>query len=311
MKRSLPLLATLALAGACGEANDPTQLESVAAAFQSVPVGFENTQSSFAGAALGDNTWMPEGRDRSGHGHGGPGRGKGFGFGFHFFMGGGLHGLFIGDGFGPGFGRGRGEPGLIGVCTFDASSGRIHCDPLTHRGLTVTRSAAYLDADGNSQSVFDTLTTNSVNVRVAVTGTLTRRRDSATSVVDGASDRTVTGLAPSSPARTVNGASRGRETISGADSTGAYTAERVAGDTVTNVVIPKPGAGDGPRYPTAGTVIRSMQVTLSRAGESPVVSSRREVITYDGSSTARIVITHDGATRNCTMPLPRGRLSCS
>ena len=39
--------------------------------------------------------------------------------------------------------------------------------------------------------------------------------------------------------------------------------------------------------------------------------SRREVITYDGSATAKVEITENGTTRNCTRPLPRGQLSCS
>ena len=39
--------------------------------------------------------------------------------------------------------------------------------------------------------------------------------------------------------------------------------------------------------------------------------SRREVVTYDGSATAKVVITENGATKSCTRPLPRGQLSCS
>jgi hypothetical protein len=54
-----------------------------------------------------------------------------------------------------------------------------------------------------------------------------------------------------------------------------------------------------------------MQATLKYAGEDAVTLSRREVVTYDGSATAKVVITQDGATRNCTRPLPRGPLSCS
>jgi hypothetical protein len=35
------------------------------------------------------------------------------------------------------------------------------------------------------------------------------------------------------------------------------------------------------------------------------------VVTYDGTATAKVVITRDGTTRNCTVALPRGRPSCS
>jgi hypothetical protein len=225
-------------------------------------------------------------------------------------MGGGLGGLFIGDGFGLGFGRGRGDGDLIGICTFDASSGRINCDPVTNRGLTVTRSAAYKDVNGNAQTAFDTATTNSINIQVSITGTRIRR-DNDTSVVNELSDRTIAGLVASSTQRTIDGASKANETTTGSDSAGHFIAIRVAGDTTTGVIIPKPSGVSGKPYPTAGTVTRSMSVTVTYDGQSPETRSRREVITYDGSTTAKIVITQDGTTKNCTLPLPRGRISCS
>lgn len=311
MKRILPLLTAAALVAGCSESTDPSTLASLSAAFQSVPVGFDNAQHSFSGSSGGDSgnpEWGPQGDGRGGN-HG-PGRGHGGGPGFGGFMGGGLGRLFIGDGFGLGFGRGRGDGDLIGICSYSASTGRISCDPVSNRGLTVTRSAAYQDVNGNSQSAFDTLTTNSINVQVTVTGTRTRR-DNATSVVDDASDRTVSGLVPSSTERTINGTSRASESISGSDSTGPFTAVRLAGDTTVNVVIPKATTANQHPYPTAGTVTRSMQVMLTRDGQAPTTNSRREVVTYDGSTTAKIVITQDGATKNCTLPLPRGRLTCS
>jgi hypothetical protein len=42
-----------------------------------------------------------------------------------------------------------------------------------------------------------------------------------------------------------------------------------------------------------------------------VSRSREEDVTYDGSTTAKVVITKNGVTKNCTLPLPHGRLSCS
>jgi hypothetical protein len=107
----------------------------------------------------------------------------------------------------------------------------------------------------------------------------------------------------------VNGASAGTESTKGTEDSVAFTATRSAGDTINGLVIP---IQDGrPTYPTAGTVIRSMQAVVTLAGKSPSTSSRREVITYDGSTTAKVVITHDGVTKNCTKPLPHGRLTCT
>ena len=59
------------------------------------------------------------------------------------------------------------------------------------------------------------------------------------------------------------------------------------------------------------TIVRAMQATVTVDGKSPVSSSRKEVVTYDGSATAKVTITKDGTTKTCTMPLPFGRLECS
>jgi hypothetical protein len=107
----------------------------------------------------------------------------------------------------------------------------------------------------------------------------------------------------------VNGASAGTETTTGTSSRGAFTASRVVGDTTTGIVIP---IATGTRsYPTAGTTIRSITATLAYAGASPVSLTRREVVTYDGSATAKVEITQNGTTKSCTRPLPRGPLTCS
>jgi hypothetical protein len=82
----------------------------------------------------------------------------------------------------------------------------------------------------------------------------------------------------------------------------------VAGDTTTGLVIPI--LAGKPTYPTAGTVVRSMQATVTIAGGTPANSSRREVITYNGTATANVTVTQDGVTKSCTMPLPHGHLSC-
>jgi hypothetical protein len=124
----------------------------------------------------------------------------------------------------------------------------VICDPVTHDGLTITRSAAYKDGSGTVQSAFDSLTTTSVNIRVSVTGTKVRR-DNDTSVVQHTSDRTVTGLAPASTQRTVNGTSSGTENIHGSNTTGSFTAVRTIGDTINGVVIPQGSMGFRPPVP--------------------------------------------------------------
>ena len=295
--------AAVLFSSACQLSTDASSGDSVLlTAFESAPFAMSNVSSTFEASAESNSApWGPRGPG-GGRRHGGPGP-------MGFMMGGGLGGPFLGGGFGFGFGHrppGEGDP--FAHCTYDPATGRVECDPITRHGLTIVRSAGFLDAEGNPQSAFDEQTTNTVNTRISVTGTMTRR-DGATSEVDHESDRTVSGLAAGSTERTVNGTSRGHELTNGTNDTGDFTAERIAGDTIQGVVIP---ILDGnPSYPTAGTIIRSMQVTLTYAGEAPVTRNRREVITYDGSDTATIVITHNGETRTCQLPLPRGRPSCS
>ena len=138
----------------------------------------------------------------------------------------------------------------------------------------------------------------------------TTRRDSSTSTINETSSQTVTGLAAGSAQRTVNGASSGTESSTGNSSQGAFTAQRVVGDTTTEVDIPARSTTNLQPYPTAGTVVRSMSATVTITGQAATKSTRREIVTYDGTATAKVVITVDGTTQNCTLPLPRGRLAC-
>jgi hypothetical protein len=332
------------LGAACAELNSPRQSSLSAAAltgaFSTVPVGFGDVTSSFIGTSAANvpsaGFWLGGGREGSME------RGA--------LMGGGLAANYSGEGegFGRGFAnRGPFGGGLPCTGTFNSSTGRVTCETETRNGLTINRSAQYKNAAGTVQQAFDSATTNSVNIQSSVTGTVTYTPDSsnsnrgpggggrgpgrpcwgdgrgigglllgdtakivsATTSVNDASDRTVTGLASGSTQRTVNGTSKGQESTTGESSRGKFTATRVVGDTTTGVVIPVSTTGQ--TYPTAGTVIRSMQASLTYSGQAATTVSRREVVTYDGSATAKVVITENGTTRNCTRPLPRGPLTCS
>jgi hypothetical protein len=304
MTRSLTPMAVIALglaAAGCQDSGVPASNSSavdLSNAFSSLPVGFSDVQNTF-----GDSTgtpWTPGAGGRGHHGGGAAGGGM---------MCGGLGG-FVGFGLGLGNGHGLFGSQLSGTCAFDAASGRVACDPVTRDGLTVTRSAQYTDVGGAVQQAFDSATTNAVNLQVAVSGTRIRR-DGDTAEVQHASDRTVSGLAAGSTGRTVNGTSAGTEKTAGSDSVGTFNAVRTIGDTIQEVVVPVAADSNATSYPTAGTIIRSMQVSVTYTGQSSTSSSRREVITFDGSNTAAVVVTQDGTTQNCTLALPHGRLTCS
>jgi hypothetical protein len=299
MRRYLtPVAAALTIGlAACQDSGSPsTGNAALTDAFATVPLGFGEVESTFPNSAdSGMISWSPGGIRMGGfHDRGGMMCGGERGF-LNFPL------LF-------GFGRGFYHGEFFGHCAFNATTGRVECDTVLRHGLSVVRSAAYTDASGAVQQHFDSLT-NTVNVKIDVAGTFTRH-DNDTSVVEHHSDRTVTGLAHGSTARTVSGTSAGTETTTGTDTTGSFTAVRVVGDTVHDVVIPVPTDSTRP-LPTSGSIVRAMSVTVTYTGQSPVTSSRREVITFDGSSTATVVITKDGVTRNCTLSLPRGQLSCS
>lgn len=306
------------LSAACADGTAPSaRSASLATALTSALSGNDQSQTSFVGSpsSASGRGWAT---DDGPHDNGG-------------FMGGGLGSYFLGDEFGPDHRHGRfGEDGLDGSCAFDATSGRVECAAVTHHGLTIVRSASYLDAAGNVQQARDTATTNTINTITTVTGTAVfdgRRghhddgdRDDAASASDDAqrhadttavvltSSRTVTGLASGSTARTVNATSSGTETTKGSDSTGHFTITRIAGDTTSGLLIPV--TTTGPSYPTAGTIVRSMQATLAYDGAAPASTQRREVITFDGSAVAKMVVTQDGTTKSCTIPLPHGHPTC-
>ena len=150
-------------------------------------------------------------------------------------------------------------------------------------------------------------TTNKVVLTSEVSGTKTRR-DSATSVIAHKSNRTITGLAAGSTQRTVAGTSVGTETTTGTTDAGAFQAIRTVNDTTTGIIIPL--VSGKPTFPSAGRVSRNMGAAVTVAGAT-TTHKRSEVVTYDGSATASVVITQDGKTKNCKLPLPRGRLVCN
>ena len=62
----------------------------------------------------------------------------------------------------------------------------------------------------------------------------------------------------------------------------------------------------------AGTSIPFvMQREQARDLAGSTTKERREVVTYNGTATASLVITQDGTTKTCTLPLPHGKPSCS
>ena len=282
---------------ACSDSTSPSAAASafLDAAYSTTPAGFSSTDNTYSASADMGEPWRPDRNERFGGD----------------MMGGGLGPEFFGGiGLGRGFDRGPfGFGFLLSNCTFASSTGTVTCPDVTRGGLTVSRSFVFKDAAGTVQSA-PSSATNSISEHLAVSGTVTRHDGKVTSTVKHTSDRTVTGLVPGSTQRTVDGGSEGTESSSGTTADGTqFTSSRLVADTVKGLMVP---LQDGhPTYPTAGTIHRIMQATITLAGKAPVTSSREETVTYNNSNTATVVITKDGKTKNCTLPLPFGKLSCN
>lgn len=297
--RALAMTASLLGVTACSlDSSAPSAFDSDLA-FASAPAGLDLVSSSYAPSASNGMPW------------GGPERGRGGGPGMGGFMGGGLGDSFVGNA-PPGRGPHGGPFGIRidDSCVFSAATGDLTCGPTTKQGLAVTTIYTIKTSAGVAQSAIDSGTTNSVRTRTTVTGTATRSRDgSVTATVSNAGDRTVTGLATGSTQRTVNGNSQGSETARGTNREGkTFSSVRTSSDVTSGLVIPVSATSQ--TYPTAGTVTRTMKVVMTIDGTSST-KERREVITYDGTATAKLAITENGTTKNCTVALPRGRPSCS
>lgn len=301
--------AVIAAACASDMATSPAASRAAVAALASPPISFDQIRTSFVGRSSESDGFVPGGTTSGDNDDADQQEGE-HGPGWGGLMGGGLGEAWIGGiGFGPGLGRGPFDDfDDSGTCTFSTTTSRVECPTVTRGGLTINRSFSFLDATGAVEQAFDIAKTNTVNAKSSVTGTVTHHQ-TATSTVNSSSDFTVAGLASGSTQRTVDGKSAGSETTTGTKGGVAFTAARTAGDTTSGLIVPI--LNGRPTYPTAGTVIRSMKATVTRDGSAPSTSSRREVITYDGSATATVVITHDGVTKNCTKPLPHGRLTCA
>jgi hypothetical protein len=289
-----------------------------ASAFNTPVAGFNEVSSSFApGDGSGMSPWMPDRMSGGplGMAFGGFGGGDGGigGPGMGGLMGGGMDGAFVGgESRGRGSERGPFAGGIDDTCVFAAGTGDVTCGPTTKNGITITRISTFKTAAGAAQSKPDS-TTDFDRTRITVSGTTTQR-SGVTSTISSSSDRTSTGLAYTSAKRTVNGKSAGSENSSGTNRDGVkFTSVRTSGDTTVGLVVPRPTsttASTTPSYPTAGVVTRAMKVVMTLEGAAATTSTRREVVTYDGTATAKVTITQDGTTKSCTMPLPRGKLVC-
>ena len=149
-----------------------------------------------------------------------------------------------------------------------------------------TRSVTFFDGDGNGQSSYDALTTESIHIEHEIQGDV--ERDGWSATIYRERDKWATGLTGEETHRTWNGTgseevSRSRHLEDGTERSYESSGTMVYED----VVVPIPGSD--PRWPVSGTITRSM--TAVRSGsDGEQTRSVVIVITFDGTSTAMALV---------------------
>jgi hypothetical protein len=167
-------------------------------------------------------------------------------------------------------------------CTYNASTGRFACPDVTQSGLTLSRSAAFFDANGAAMAHYDALLTDSANFQMTVSGVHTTADGADT--VSRQRTMTVTGLLGQETSRTWNG--------TGTRTDGGYRQDTLAlrtyhtRDNVTfaNVVVNLPRSQNP--WPMSGTVTRQIAGAASvvRSGTTRTFTVAKTVtITFNGT----------------------------
>lgn len=180
-------------------------------------------------------------------------------------------------------------------CTFDASTGRFACPPVTKNNQTWTVSYALMDANGATQSQYNDVTTASINFIVSDTGAVafTNNGNSFADTVSRRHNRTVSGLAGTpDTVHTWNGT--GTSAIRSVRS-GQITKVYVftSADTTSAVRFKQPR--DINPYPLSGTVVRDYTVTRTRLASDTTTrtASRRVVVTFNGTANVPMTVGAD------------------
>lgn len=234
-----------------------------------------------------------------GMGFGAPVMGTGAGTGLMAGMGG-AGGAMPGGGMGGGMmGGGMGTPPVGDGTTF-----------VLMPGMSVTRTIAFFDAAGAKQERYDSLTTARVvtDEQVSATNTMTVNGNQRSTTMEATHHSEVSGLAGRETSVTLNANGTSKVTMIASRNGKTVTTTATASDLTKDLVVPVPRARGA--FPKSGTVTHERTVTATD-GTNSATRSVREVISFDGSATAKVTITVNGATKHCTRALDTGRLACS
>lgn len=161
------------------------------------------------------------------------------------------------------------------------ASGRFTCTSDQNSTRTITRSFAFFDASGATQSAFDPKTTASINFRSEVVGHV--QGDSFSTDVDRKRDITESGLLGTDHRREWNGT--GSSTASSSHTNGVARSYTIKDATTFSHIVTAVPRKDNP-WPLSGTLVRAVDATRTREGTTPVSkhSAYTATITFNGTS---------------------------
>jgi hypothetical protein len=183
------------------------------------------------------------------------------------------------------------QSGLAAVaatCTYAA--GRYSCSASTEQGLSVTRSFAFYNAQGQTVQNWDPAVVESANFQAQIDGTFTKDLF-WNAEIHRTADLTVSGLISQAPQRVWNGTGTSNDVISHVGLDGIRTLTGTSTVAVTNVRMPGPDATS--QIPLSGSITVDVQYTASLQGAAGSVSreaTRHVVVTFDGTSSPSLQI---------------------
>jgi len=178
--------------------------------------------------------------------------------------------------------------GISPTCTY--ASGRYTCSATTEQGLSVTRSFAFYNAQGQTVQNWDPTVVESVNFQAQMDGDFSRDLVWNASVHRTA-DLTVSGLISQAPQRLWNGTGNGTESISHIGLDGIRSLSGTSSIAIVNVLMPAKDAAS--QNPISGSITVDVQYTASLQGATGAVSkdvTRHVVVTFNGTTSPALQI---------------------
>ena len=178
--------------------------------------------------------------------------------------------------------------GISPTCTY--ASGRYSCAATTEQGLSVSRSFAFYNAQGQTVQNWDAAVVESVNFQAQVDGHFTQGIV-WTAGVHRSANVTVSGLISHAPQRTWNGTGTGNDTLTHVGLDGIRSLAGSSEVSVVNVVMPAKDAAS--QTPLSGSISVAVHYTASLQGATGSVSkdvTRQVTVTFNGTNSPTLQI---------------------